>query len=137
LGERTLPLDRGASCRYVHDLLQQPTSAPTTPAPSAERLRLLDASIKGWKNQLVDLTARNYLLYFRDLKAGTLDFTGKPDHVDRLLSGGEVSLARVFSQDTPRTAFAKRARTIRGKARELFEERGLETMFLAHGLAFR
>jgi hypothetical protein len=106
-----------------------------TSAPTAERLRLLDAAIKSWKNQLVDLTARNNLLYFHDLKAGTLDFTGKSDHVDRLLAGGEATLAQVFSNDTPRVAFAKRARTIRNKAKELFEERGLETMFLAHGLA--
>ncbi|WP_196189077.1 AAA domain-containing protein [Conexibacter sp. W3-3-2] len=103
--------------------------------PSAERVRLLDAAIRGWKNQLVDLTARNNLLYFKDLRAGTLNFSGKEDHVDQLLGGAEVSLAAVFSNETPRTAFAKRARTIRGKAKELFEERGLETMFLAHGVA--
>jgi hypothetical protein len=115
--------------------VQQPPSAPTPAPPSSERLRLLDVAIKAWKNQLVDLTARNNLLYFRDLKVGTLDFTGKGNHVDRLLSGGEITLARIFSEDTPRTAFAKRARTIRSKAKELLEERGLESLFLAHGLA--
>ena len=115
--------------------MEQPTTTSASPGSSAERLRLLDAAIKAWKNQLVDLTARNNLLYFRDLKAGTLDFTGKTDHIDRLLSGGDVDLARVFSAEVPRTAFAKRARTIRGKAKELYEERGLETMFVAHALA--
>lgn len=116
--------------------VRQPTQSQEIPSPpSAERLRLLDAAIRGWKNQLVDLTARNNLLYFKDLRAGTLDFSGKADHIDRLLAGAEVSLAAVFSAETPRTAFAKRARTIRGKAKELFEERGLETMFLAHGIA--
>ena len=32
------------------------------------RARLVDAAIKSWKNQLVDLSARNNLLYYKTLK---------------------------------------------------------------------
>jgi Protein of unknown function (DUF4011) len=101
----------------------------------ASRWKLLDAAIRVWKNQLVDLTARNSLLYYRDLRVGTLDFTGRELYVDQVLGGSPVRLSSVFAANVPRVSFAKRARAIRGKAKEAFEERGLDTMFLAHGMA--
>lgn len=103
--------------------------------PGADRASLVDRAIKLWKSQLVDLSARNNLLYYRKLKAGTLDLTGHEIFLDELLAGKEVRLSRVFAAEVPRQSFEKRARTIRAKAKEAFEERGLDTLFLAYGMA--
>ncbi len=46
------------------------TSAATVPTT---RQRLVRQAIEDWKRQLIDLGGRNNLLYFRDLKVGTLD----------------------------------------------------------------
>ncbi len=97
-----------------------------------ERGRLVDIAIRSWTKQLVDLSARNNLLYYRTLKVGTLDFTGHEEYIDKALGGSAVRLSSVFDAAAP---FEKRARAIRGKAKEAFEERGLDTMFLAHGMA--
>jgi hypothetical protein len=37
------------------------------------RAEAVERSVKVWTGQLVDLSARNNLLFFRDLKVGTLD----------------------------------------------------------------
>jgi hypothetical protein len=85
------------------------------------RARLVDAAIRAWKNQLVDLSARNNLLYYRTLKLGTLDLTGRDDSVDRVLGGHPVRLSSMFATSAPRQPFERRARAIRAKAKEAFE----------------
>ena len=40
-----------------------------------ERARLLRKQVKVWTGQLVDLSGRNNLLYYHDLKRGTLDLS--------------------------------------------------------------
>jgi hypothetical protein len=40
---------------------------------AAGRADAITSAAKVWTGQLVDLTARNNLLYYRDLKVGTLD----------------------------------------------------------------
>ena len=101
----------------------------------SRRARLVDAAIRTWKNQLVDLSARNNLLYYRTLKLGTLDLTGQEAFVDGMLNTQPVRLSSMFATSVPRQPFERRARAIRAKAKEAFEERGLETMFVAHGMA--
>ena len=91
-----------------------------------------------WTGQLVDLGGRNTLLYYRDLKVATLDLGpgsgADPVAVERLLASHTMGLSTLFGDDTLADA-AKRARTIRAKATENFEERGLRTLFLAWGMA--
>ena len=99
------------------------------------RGRLIDAAVRAWKNQLVDLSARNNLLYYRTLKVGTLELTGHEAFVDQVLDGQAVRLSSMFAAAVPRQPFEKRARAIRAKAKEAFEERGLDTMFIAYGMA--
>jgi very-short-patch-repair endonuclease len=88
-----------------------------------------------WKKDLVELGARNNLLYYKDLAKGTLAFEGKEKEIDRLLADAPIRLSRVFTEDAKESSFAARARTIRKKAKEASEERGLDTMFVAIGLA--
>jgi very-short-patch-repair endonuclease len=86
----------------------------------------------------VDLGGRNTLLYYRDLKQGTLDIGPGSGAslvaVDALLSSRSVRLSVLFD-DTAIGAAARRARTVKAKAAENFEERGLQTLFLGWGMA--
>lgn len=115
-------------------------------AVGAARVRLLERAVESWKGQLVDIGGRNTLLYFKDLRQGTLDLraTGSTEEaVSRLLASHTVRLSDLFSDPggdhgrnvTPLAAAAKRARTVKAKATENFEERGIQTLFLAWGMA--
>ena len=131
-----------------------PDASPTI---DPSRLRAVERAVDSWKGQLVDVGGRNTLLYYKDLKQGTLDLRtqgSSPDAVARLLGSHTVRLSDIFSSPalpapaagaptaappdrklSPAAAAAKRARTVRAKAVENFEERGIETLFLAWGMA--
>ncbi|MDA8372913.1 MAG: AAA domain-containing protein [Actinomycetota bacterium] len=113
---------------------QQPVVAGVDPA----RVAAVERAQKVWTGQLVDLGGRNTLLYYRDLKVGTLDLSlgsaANPIAVEKLLGSYTVALSELFAADNLPDA-VKRARTIRAKATENFEERGLRTLFLAWGMA--
>lgn len=102
------------------------------------RVSLIGRAVKTWTGQLVDLGGRNTLLYYRDLKQGTLDIGpgsgANTVAVEDLLSSRTVRLSLVFG-DVVITAAARRARTVKAKATENYEERGLQTLFLAWGMA--
>jgi very-short-patch-repair endonuclease len=104
------------------------------PPDEGDRATRVRRAIGIWRRQLIDLGARNNLLYFRDLKQGTISFDdARPSVVGELLARRKVRLSRLFPEAVE--SQARRARTIRKKAQELFEERGLETLYLACGLA--
>jgi very-short-patch-repair endonuclease len=101
-----------------------------------ERAENLEKSVKVWTGQLVDLTARNNLLYFKDLKVGTLDLgAARRDKLFDVLVGKSLPLKRLFPDDDQHADAIRRARAVRNRAQEHFEERGLETLFLAVGMA--
>jgi hypothetical protein len=100
------------------------------------RAGLLRRQAKVWTGQLVDLSGRNNLLYYRDLKRGTLDLKdADASRVEELLAGKVTSLAHLFADPETQADAVRRARTIRNKAEEYFEERGLQTLFIACGMA--
>ena len=108
------------------------TDRPT----SDERARRVARAVTAWTGQLIDPGARNTLLYYRDLRQGTLDLDGAdPVALGNLLAGRTVRLSALFPGPADRPAAAKRARTVRAKAQENFEERGLVTLLLAWGMA--
>lgn len=88
-------------------------------------------------DQLIDRTARNNLLYYRDLKAGTLDLSQAPEKlVFDILGGRGRSLTALAGDDPEAAADAiRRGRAIRNKAVATFEERGIHTLYLACGMA--
>jgi len=99
------------------------------------RTRRLQAAIDDWRKELIDLSGRNPLLSFRDLKRGTLSLdTAEPSARQRLLQDQPVMLTELFDAEHIRDAVLT-ARTIQNKARENYEERGLATLFLALGMA--
>ncbi|MEU7868075.1 AAA domain-containing protein [Dactylosporangium sp. NPDC049140] len=97
---------------------------------------LVQEAARRWRTQLIDLGGRNTLLYYRDLRAGTLDLSATdPVALQALLGGRTLPLGQLFADRDAHAAAIKRARTIRNKARELTEERGIETCFAAIGSA--
>ena len=123
----------------------EPPPTPTAPVTRpeeipAERLAKVDAARQAWIRKLVDLSRRNNLLYFRELKVGTLDLTeASTEAMQALLQSGGKSNGGVPLADlmpTERRAQAAAAlNEIASRARGNFEERGLDTLFLALGLA--
>jgi very-short-patch-repair endonuclease len=104
-------------------------------ALAAQRRQQVVDAVSTWSGQLIDLGGRNQLLYYRDLKVGTLDLAdANPVAVDGLLDGRTVPLSRLFGEDVLADRL-KRARAIRNKSREALEERGIATCFVAIGMA--
>jgi hypothetical protein len=96
---------------------------------------------ESWIAQLIDLSRRNNLLFYRDLQAGTLDLSTAPEEqVHALLkTAGEgepgVSLRKLVPDPSEEIRAAARLREICARALSNLEERGLDTLFLGLGLA--
>jgi hypothetical protein len=108
-----------------------------------------------WVARLIDLSRRNRLLYFEPLRVRTVELD--PGQVGRalpLLEGQPVPVGRIFGQrelvrrEEERELYwelddlgsedlgvARRLREIQKRGDEDFEERGLETVHLAYGMA--
>lgn len=88
-----------------------------------------------WQRRLVDTTRRNTLLYFRDLKKGTLDLSGAPaDAIRRLLSGEAIALTSLAPNQTSDNV-GGRAVTLHRRAGVNHDEKGIDTLHVAFGLA--
>ena len=108
---------------------------PATTTSNFDRQAVVDRAREAWIKRLIDLSRRNNLLFFRPLKRGTLDLSvAKPDVLAELFDGTAVGLERLLPEgDADRLAaqvieISRRALTNR-------EERNLETLYLACGLA--
>ncbi|HYN82106.1 MAG TPA: AAA domain-containing protein [Gemmatimonadaceae bacterium] len=108
-----------------------------------------------WIRRLIDDTRANSLLFYRDLQVGTLDLTADPLVLANLLRGDKLSVEQIVNPlivrdpaDPPDTiaqqrkvilekrASATKALTaIRRKAKANMEEKGIDTLFLAVGMA--
>lgn len=102
--------------------------------PDDERRQLVKDAVEGWIARLIDLSRRNNLIYFRPTR-GTLELTDcDDDELDRLLHGRKLPLSVLVSEEEEVEA-AARLQEIRRKALANLEEKGLETLFLAVGMA--
>ncbi len=118
---------------------ESPSTGPLTtavgdgPDPRAERVA---ASVRLWSRHLVDLGGRNTLLWYRDLRSGTLDLTtAHPGGVSMLMAGRGTRLSDLVRERSAFLEARRRAERIRAKALELSEERGITTGFMAIGMA--
>ena len=115
------------------------------PRPSAARIEAVLRATGRWQKDLVDTSGRNRLRRFRDLKTGTLDLTPggavglDARMLDWLLADKPVSLGGLFPNRTYGSATFDDARrrliAIHKKALTNLEEKGIETLFAAIGLA--
>lgn len=100
------------------------------------RVELVQKAVKEWTAQLIDLGGRNNLIRYRDLKQGTLDLSAADARaVSALLQNKAIKVSALFPDPEERDRALRRVRTIHNKAKENFEERGLETLALGCGLA--
>lgn len=141
---RPLPFGRLAAIEEEGDLsatpdertLEDVTLPDAVEGFTKQRVELVQRAVKEWTHALVDLGGRNNLLRYRDLKQGTLDLTNaNASAVAALLQSKAIKVSSLFSDPEERERTLRRARTIHNKSKENFEERGLETLSLACGLA--
>lgn len=100
------------------------------------RKRLVELAVERWTKALIDTGKRNPLLYYRDLRAGTATFdTANESVLAAFLGGKSVSLSSLFPAPETFEDARRRIRTIRRKIVTLQEERGIQTGYLAIGLA--
>lgn len=105
-------------------------AASASPTVLASLGRLADQ----WRRKLTSLDRRNPTLFFRTLKTGTLRLPDLADpSMTALVDHGKALDLNDTLEWTP--DHAKRVDAIRGKAKENEEERGIQTMFLALGMA--
>ena len=117
------------------------TLSPSDPGQS-DRVGALQRASTQWKQQLLD-TTRSPLLYYRDLKTGTLEVTpGETGNevssgsVDSLLAGRKVRLSSLIPESSGQlTAARNRVKRIGQVAQAYLEEKGASILFLAVGLA--
>ena len=94
-----------------------------------------------WKNQLVDVSGRNRLLNYRDLKVGTMDLTPgsglriSPRRLDSLIAGGTTKLSLLVPDEESLVDARKRLGAIYRRTQEHLDEKGINTLFAAAGLA--
>ncbi|GAA4397278.1 hypothetical protein GCM10023168_02070 [Fodinibacter luteus] len=118
-----------------------PEEATATPLPDAAdeqdpRSARVAAARAAWTRHLVDLGGRNTLLWYRDLPTGTLDLTtAHPGGVAMLLAGRQTRLSDLVREPAALDEARRRTRAIAAKTRELAQERGILTGFLAIGMA--
>ena len=86
-----------------------------------------------WRNDLIDVSGRNRLLYFKDLRRGTLnlgpDSDADAETISALLRRRKVQLSKCFPADGGEEAIW-RAQLIHRKALEHQQERGIHTLRL-------
>lgn len=100
------------------------------------RAAAVQAAVASWTKHLVDLGGRNTLLWYRDLPTGTLDLsTAHPSGIALLMTGRPTKLSDIVREPGAFEEARRRVRAIAAKARELKEERGIETCFVAFGMA--
>ena len=114
------------------------TALPPPTADAPGRPEVVRRAAKTWSGQIIDLGGRNTLLFYKDLKVGTIDLTPSeeidPPTIAALLDGRTVRLSQIVAPNLL-TPYARRARVVKARATENFEERGLQTLFLAYGMA--
>lgn len=102
---------------------------------SKDRLEAVDRTRKSWINRLIDLSRRNNLLYYRELKTGTLDLSSSdPKLIAEFMNGEPVILTRLVDEEAQKQANAC-VQQIHRRALTNLEEKGLDTLFLALGMA--
>lgn len=111
------------------------TPAPAPERPPSERTQRVDRVRDIWVRKLIDLSRRNNLLYYRQLKTGSLDLTdADPAAMTALMAGETVTFARLLPAAEVE-ATAKSLTEIRRRALANHEERGLSTLFVALHMA--
>jgi hypothetical protein len=89
-----------------------------------------------WKKQAAHLGGRDTMLHFRDSRDGSIDLSGAhPSGLAQLLAGRATRLSSLIRDHDVLADARRRAKSIRSKAEQLDNERGIRTAHLAIGFA--
>ena len=108
---------------------------------TSQRVEALQRAAQQWKRQLVDVSGRNRLVNYRDLKVGSMDLTPEtglgitPQGLESLLSGRSVRISRLIPDEESLGDARKRLETIYRRTQGHLDEKGINTLFAAAGLA--
>ncbi|MDN6527510.1 MAG: DUF4011 domain-containing protein [Brevibacterium sp.] len=96
----------------------------------------LDDVYAEWKQQAAQLGGRDTMLHFRDSRDGSIDLSGAhPSGLAQLLAGRATRLSSLVRDHEVLADARRRAKSIRSKAEQLGNERGIQTAHLAIGFA--
>ncbi|GAA1810266.1 MULTISPECIES: DUF4011 domain-containing protein [Brevibacterium] len=96
----------------------------------------LGGAFAEWKQQAAHLGGRDTMLHFRDSRDGSIDLSGAhPSGLAQLLAGRPTRLSSLIRDHEILADARRRARSIRSKAEQLDNERGIRTAHLAIGFA--
>lgn len=99
------------------------------------RRETVERAADQWAKELTDESGRNPLLYYRELKVGTLGLDeATPSVRKRLLDGKKVQAKKLFPSELFDDAL-RRIRAVNRRATVNYEERGIKTLFLGWGMA--
>jgi very-short-patch-repair endonuclease len=91
---------------------------------------------KEWRASLINVSGSNRMLYYRDLKVGTLDVTeAKAGGLAELFRGNAVRPSRLFDEPTRILQATRALKAISGRARVVAEEFGIPVSAVATGFA--
>lgn len=120
------------------------SSVDASPSGRTDRQKLVEKERQAWIKKLIDLSRRNNLLYFRQLKTGNLDLTsGDEEAMEDLIAGETIAVSKLLGQkegisrqeDQQEDTVARKLQEIARRALLNKEEKGLQTMFVALGAA--
>ena len=93
-------------------------------------------AVAGWREELVALGGPNNLLWYDERAATAFDLTrAHPAGIARLLSVGSGPLRDIVREPTAHRAALERLMRIHDRSRELWQDRGLATCYVAAGMA--
>lgn len=100
------------------------------------RLEQVANAMTEWRHELINVDGSNRLLYYRDLKVGTLDLADAvPTALEQLRRGQAVRLGRLYPEKERLVTALKSVKRIAGMSRVAEEEYGVSISFLAIGMA--
>ena len=112
------------------------TVSRLSPHLDPARVEAIQRARARWRHEVADLGGPNTLLWHRTSLTGTFDLNlAHPGGVAKLLSGRPTLLSELVREQVAFLDAARRIGAIRDKVVELRHEHGLETGYLAIGLA--
>ncbi|EXG82017.1 AAA domain-containing protein [Cryptosporangium arvum] len=98
--------------------------------------RAIEQKIGEWEQQLIDLSYKNNLLYFRQNGTSTLNLAeASAAAIERLLAGQVVRLSTLYPDLDTRSEVRTRVRSLAKKIRTIDEEQGINAGYIALGMA--
>ncbi|HRG48138.1 MAG TPA: hypothetical protein PLG41_18160, partial [Leptospiraceae bacterium] len=93
---------------------------------------MIEKACEQWIQELTDLSRRNNLLYYRDLKVGTLELLKYNEQVlIDFFNGDKISINDLLSLKDNNAEIYRKIKIIHKRSKQNLEERGIDTLLLA------